>query len=78
MKIVLHLFALAILLTSALAFQGWDMALQSASPAVYSTLEDESVYLGNKCETNDDCETSTYCCSKGRCVMGQICYKGQK
>ena len=28
--------------------------------------------------TNDDCRTSTFCCSQGNCVPGSNCYKGQK
>ena len=27
---------------------------------------------------NDDCGQSTFCCSKGRCVPGSICYTGRK
>ena len=34
--------------------------------------------IGSNCADNTDCDGSTFCCSKGRCVPGSICYKGQK
>ena len=34
--------------------------------------------IGTQCLMNDDCGQSTFCCSKGRCVPGSICYTGRK
>lgn len=34
--------------------------------------------IGSQCQSNNDCWTSTFCCSQGNCVPGSICYKGQK
>jgi len=34
--------------------------------------------IGSDCADNTECNGSTFCCSKGRCVPGSICYKGQK
>ena len=39
---------------------------------------EEDFLIGTSCATNDDCWTSTFCCSQGNCVPGSNCYKGQK
>ena len=43
-----------------------------------SDLEDIMDSIGSTCSDNTECDGSTFCCSKGRCVPGSICYKGQK
>lgn len=30
------------------------------------------------CKTNEECSVSSFCCSEGKCVVGSVCYNGQK
>ena len=43
-----------------------------------SDIEEIIDQIGSTCSDNTACDGSTFCCSKGRCVPGSICYKGQK
>ena len=45
---------------------------QSYQPIEYT----DPYQIGYACSVNEDCGDSTFCCSKGRCVPGNICYKG--
>ena len=40
-----------------------------------TTVSDEiSALIGATCAINNDCSNSTFCCSQGVCVPGNICY----
>ena len=55
-----------------------DQAKDSSAATFSECGEEMFDMIGSTCADNTDCNGSTFCCSKGRCVPGSICYKGQK